>query len=158
MADRRARNEFVARLIVPTAVMAASLWYLGSLWDARMRAQNLILIQPVVVAMIPFYLWVIGFEIRRYRAVLRGEDVVQPAVPANRDHLKFMALAVATVVLFHFFGAVPATLVALVASLLILRINGPLILIGVPLVTTAVLWLVFIRVFGIRMPLFLAPW
>jgi hypothetical protein len=152
------RNEFVVRLIVPTAMMAAALWYLGSLWDARMREQNLILIQPVVIAMIPFYVWVVVFELRRYRTVRAGAGPACGQAPANSDHLRFMAICVVSFPLFYLFGAVPATLVALGASLFTLGMRRPIALIGTSVMVTAVLWLVFVELFGIRMPLVQSPW
>jgi hypothetical protein len=152
------RTELVMRLAVPTAIMLASLWYLGSLWDARMRAQNLILVRPVVVAMIPFYLWIVVWEIRRHVALPAGQAAAPPATASIRDQVAFMGASVVSVPLFYVFGAVPATAVLLVASLWILRFRKPLVLILVPVLTSLLLWLIFVQVFGIRIPLFLVPW
>lgn len=121
-----------------------------------MREQNLILILPIVIAMLPFWLWIIVFELRRH-AALGDAPPPEDAGGGNRDHLSFMAVAVVSVALFYLFGAIPATVVTLVASLLVLHIRSPRILIGMPCVVIVVLWLVFVEIFGIRIPLFLSP-
>lgn len=152
------RTELVMRLAVPTAIMLASLWYLGSLWDVRMRAQNLILVRPVVVAMLPFYLWIIVWEIRRHSVLPAAQEVGIPAAVNARDQVAFMSVSVVSVPLFYLFGAVPATAVLLVVSMWILRFRRPVVLIVAPVLTSLLLWLIFVQVFGIRMPLFLTPW
>lgn len=152
------RTELVMRLAVPTAIMLASLWYLGSLWDVRMRAQNLILVRPVVVAMLPFYLWVIVWEIRRHSVLPAAQAAGIPAAVNARDQVAFMSVSVISVPLFYLVGAVPATAALLVVSMWILRFRRPVVLFLVPVLTSVSLWLIFIQVFGIRMPLFLMPW
>lgn len=156
MSEARSRNEFIMRLLVPTVIVGASLWYLSSVWNARMRDQNLVMIRPVVVTMIPFYFWIVVFEVRRHLGI--GSAPAAAPAPANNDHLKLMAIAVLSVALFYLFGAIPATVIVLFASLLGLGVRKPVILAAVPVVTTLVLWLVFIETFGIRMPLFHVPW
>jgi len=163
------RNEFIIRLLIPTALMAAGLLYLGSLWDARMREQNLILIQPVVVLMIPFYLAAIFFEYRRYMREMASartaavdstperdpeESAVQQMPRAVRNQAIFMGMAAVSVVGFYVLGAIPATLLMILAGLLILGVRRPIILVGAPLITTLVLWAIFVEMFGIRMLLF----
>jgi hypothetical protein len=161
------RNDFIIRLAIATALMGAGLWYLGSLWDARMREQNLILIQPVVLIMIPFYLATIWFEYRRYRkelenaapARLVGERANEDAnlqENANRNQIIFMVIAALSVAGFYILGAIPATILLIVAGLLVLGERRPLVITITAAVTTFVLWLVFVELFGIRMPLF--PW
>lgn len=149
-------SQLAARLAMPTAIMGVCLWYLSSLWDARMRQQNLILILPVVIAMLPFYLWIIVFELRRH-AALGDAPPSEAASGGNRDHLAFMAVSLGSVALFYLFGAIPATVVTLVVSLLVLHIRSPRILIAMPCVVIFVLWVVFVAIFGIRIPLFLSP-
>ncbi len=58
---------------------------------------------------------------------------------------------------FYLFGAVPATLLSVAGGMFLLRIRRPIQLITIPVVTTAALWLVFIELFGVRMPLFMWP-
>jgi hypothetical protein len=167
MPAEKIRNEFVIRLVIATALMAASLWYLGSLWDARMREQNLILIEPVVLIMIPFYLATIWFEYRRYRKELEnavpvsltGERAKKDANRqdnANRNQIIFMVVAALSVPGFYILGAIPATILLILAGLLVLGERRPLVIAITTAVTTFVLWLVFVELFGIRMPLF--PW
>lgn len=157
------RNEFFIRIFIATALMGASLWYLGSLWDARMREQNLILIEPVVLIMIPFYLATLWYEYRRYRkelvaagakvhvAVVKSEN---DAANPERNQIIFMGVAAASVAGFYVLGAIPATIILIVAGLLVLGERRPKVIVITAAVTTFVLWLVFIELFGIRMPLF----
>lgn len=158
------KNEFIIRIVIATALMAAGLWYLGSLWDARMREQNLILIEPVVLLMIPFYLATLWFEYRRYQKEL-SEARLRAPVPAapksgnetanaERNQILFMVVAAAAVAGFYLLGAIPATILLIVAGLLVLGERRPMVIAITSLVTTFVLWLVFIELFGIRMPLF----
>lgn len=167
MSADKIRNEFIIRLFIATALMAAGLCYLGSLWDARMREQNLILIEPVVIIMIPFYLATLWFEYRRYRKEMealssRTTPVGETGGNANlqenagRNQALFMGVAVLGVACFYILGAILATLIVITAGLLALGERRPMIIVITPLATTAVLWLVFIQIFGIRMPLF--PW
>jgi hypothetical protein len=151
------RLDLAIRLLIASTMMGLALWYLASLWDARMREQNLILIRPVVLAMIPFYLWVVGYEIGRYRRIVRigGRD---QARHGSNEHLAFMAVAVASVVGFYLFGAIPATIATLIAGLLVLGVRQAPILVLLPLAVTLALWLVFAQGFGIRIPLFTVPW
>lgn len=165
----KVRNDFIIRLLIPTALMAAGLWYLGSLWDARMREQNLILIEPVVILMIPFYLGALFYEYRRYvKEVAAARLAAVASSPetrrneagdgeianATRNQALFLVTAAVSVAGFYILGAIPATILLIVAGLLILGVRKPLPLIVTPLVTTLVLWAVFIEIFGIRMPLF----
>lgn len=161
------RNEFIIRLIIPTVLMAVALWYLGSLWDARMREKNLILIQPVVLIMIPFYLATLWYEFRRYRKELKTAkppltgartEAVDGNIQENagRNQLLFMAVAALSVVAFYLLGGIPATILLIVSGLLVLGERRPTVIAITALATTFVLWLVFIELFGIRMPLF--PW
>lgn len=167
MTAEQIRNEFVIRLVIATALMAAGLWYLGSLWDARMREQNLILIQPVVLIMIPFYLATLWFEYRRYRKEMAKAVPAEKATKtvladanlqanANRNQFLFMGVAALGVAGFYLLGAIPATLLLIVAGLLVLGERRPMVIAITAGVTTFVLWLVFVQLFGIRMPLF--PW
>jgi hypothetical protein len=167
MLAKKIRNEFIIRLIIATTLMAAGLWYLGSLWDARMREQNLILIEPVVIIMIPFYLATLWFEYRRYRKELakaapvrRANETVRNDANlqknAERNQILFMAVAALSVAGFYLLGAIPATILLIVAGLLVLGERRLLVIAATAAVTTFVLWLVFIELFGIRMPLF--PW
>ncbi len=167
MLAKKIRNEFIIRLIIATTLMAAGLWYLGSLWDARMREQNLILIEPVVIIMIPFYLATLWFEYGRYRKELakaapvrRANETVRNDANlqknAERNQILFMAVAALSVAGFYLLGAIPATILLIVAGLLVLGERRPLVIAATAAVTTFVLWLVFIELFGIRMPLF--PW
>lgn len=167
MPTAKIRNEFIIRVIIATALMAAGLWYLGSLWDARMREQNLILIQPVVLLMVPFYLATLWFEYRRYRKELentasqRGTSE-SAAADANlqenavRNQILFMAVAALSVAGFYILGGIPATILLIVTGLLVLGERRPLVIAITAAVTTFALWFVFIELFGIRMPLF--PW
>jgi hypothetical protein len=160
------RNEFIIRLIVPTVLMGVALWYWGSLWDARMREKNLILIQPVVLIMIPFYFATLWYEFRRYRkelaTAMSTRTVAAKADDANlqenagRNQFLFMAVAALGVAGFYLLGGIPATILLIVAGLLVLGERRPSVIAVTALVTTFVLWLVFIELFGIRMPLF--PW
>lgn len=167
MTADKIRNEFIIRLVIATALMGAALWYLASLWDARMREQNLIMIQPVVLIMIPFYLATIWFEYGRYRKELEKAGAVrradEPAKAdanvqdnATRNQMIFMAVAALSVVGFYNLGAIPATMLLIIAGLLVLGERRPLVVAITATVTTFVLWLVFIQLFGIRMPMF--PW
>lgn len=167
MLAKKIRNEFIVRLIIATALMAAGLLYLGSLWDARMREQNLILIEPVVIIMIPFYLATLWFEYRRYRKGLEKAAPVRSAREtvrndanlqqnAGRNQILFMAVAALSVAGFYLLGAIPATILLIAAGLLVLGERRPLVIVITAAVTTFVLWLVFVELFGIRMPLF--PW
>ena len=150
--------DFVIRLLLASAIMAAAGWYLASLWDARMREQNLILILPVVVAMVPFYLWVLAFEIRRYRqALVDAGEAPAPAEQGGYEHLYFMGVSIVSVAAFYLFGAVPATIAAMVGGLFLLGVRNPLLLLLLPVGTVLVLWFVFVMGFGIRIPLFLFP-
>lgn len=168
MTAEQLRTDFIVRIIIATVLMGAALWYLDSLWDARMREQNLILIRPVVLVMIPFYFATIFFEVRRYRAELKKVvPAVTPAAGRQRDEAStsgnqslnqaiFMAVAAASVAGFYILGAIPATILLIVSGLLVLGERRPVVIAITASVTTFVLWFVFIQLFGIRMPLF--PW
>ena len=143
--------EFVGRLAVPTMMMAAATAYWASLLDARMREQNLILIQPVFFFVALCYVLIVIFEIRRFRSVPRAEDGKEFAFAR---HLQFMAVAIGGAVLFPIFGAVPATVALLCGGMLVLGVRNPVTIGVTTVVTTAVLWLVFIQAFGMRMELF----
>jgi hypothetical protein len=121
-----------------------------------MREKNLILILPVVVAMVPFYFWVIYFEIQKFRSE-RSQPSPAPAAAVQHDHIVFMAVSVASVALFYLFGAVPATIISIFLGMFLLRIRRPLLLAAVPVLMTLVLWGIFVEGFGVRMPLFAFP-
>lgn len=163
MPTTKIRNEFIIRIFIATALMGAGLWYLGSLWDARMREQNLILIEPVVLIMIPFYLATLWFEYRRYRKELEAAGArahviavknENEAANPERNQIIFMLVAAASVAGFYVLGAIPATILLIVAGLLVLGERRPTVIAITALATTFVLWLAFIELFGIRMPLF----
>jgi len=156
--EGNARGDLVIRLLLASAMMAAALWYLSSLWNARMRDQNLILIYPVVIAMLPFYLSVVLYEVRRYRRITAGSDGLGTPRASSYEHIGFMVVAAAGVGAFYLFGGIPATVGILAGGLLVLGVRQPLPLILIPPGVTLALWLVFIKGFGIRMPLWLAPW
>ena len=147
------RWNFVGRLAVPTVLMAAAALYWASLLDARMREENLILIQPVVIFMLGCYVSVLVFEVRRYRKLTAEVGAAAPREGIARE-LQFIALAVVGAALFWAFGAIPATLAVLAAGMLVLRVRGPVTLIVTSAVTTLLLWAIFVQGFGIRMPLF----
>lgn len=149
--------DLLARLAIPTVLMAAAGLYWASLLDARMRDQNLILIQPVVIFLLGCYVLVIGWEIRRH---LRLAKDLPPAGQGGGDIAKQIALiviAIAGAALFRLLGAIPATLFVLVAGMLALGVRRPLVILLVSALTTSLLWLVFIKAFGMRMPLFIVP-
>lgn len=151
----RLRWEFLARLAVPTVLMIVGALYWASLLDARMREQNLILIQPVVVCMLAFYASIIVFEIRRYRRILErkhSENSAHGVVEAKQ--LYFIALAIAGAGAFWAFGAFVASVLILSGGMLLLGVRRPMIIVVVPLLTILVLWFVFVQGFGVRMPLF----
>jgi hypothetical protein len=107
--------------------------------------------------MMPFYLWVVVYEIRRYRQI-SPRDGDSERKEGDTNDLAFMAVAIASVAAFSFFGAVPATIATLVAGLVVLGVRQASILVLLPPGVTIVLWLVFAQGFGIRVPLFLLPW
>lgn len=164
MSTTAIRNDFIVRALIATVLMGAGAWYLGSLWNARMRDLNLILIEPVVYLMIPFYLGTLHFEYRRYRKLLAAADgrEVVPAVAdegelmpnATRNQVRFLAMAAVSVAAFYIFGALIATVFMIVGGMMILGVRRPVPLIVTPVVTTFFLWLVFIELFDIHMPLF----
>lgn len=148
--------NFLGRLLVPTLLLAAATWYWMSLWDARMRDQNLILIQPVVFVIFGCYVLVVIFELRRYRTMLRQGRPTEEIAPRSwyrNKRLHFMAVAGIGVALFPFAGAIPATLFSVLSGMLVLGVRNVLVLVAVPLCTTTLLWAVFVQGFGIRMPL-----
>lgn len=165
MSTTSIRNDFIVRVLIATVLMGAGAWYLASLWNARMRELNLILIEPVVFLMVPFYLGALHFEYRRYRAALavahdarRGPDPVAQdgdIMPnASRNQARFLAMAAVSVVAFYVFGALLATVFMILGGMMILGVRRPVPLIVTPIVTTFVLWLVFIELFDIHMPLY----
>jgi ABC-type Fe3+-siderophore transport system permease subunit len=164
MSTTTIRNDFIIRVLIATTLMGAGAWYLGSLWNARMRDLNLILIEPVVFLMIPFYLGALHFEYRRYRkqlAAAQGPGPVQVVVDegemmpnATRNQVRFLAMAAISVAAFYIFGALIATVFMIVGGMMILGVRRPVPLIVTPIVTTFFLWLVFIELFDIHMPLY----
>lgn len=164
MSTTSIRNEFIIRVLIATVLMGAGAWYLGSLWNARMRELNLILIEPVVFLMVPFYLGTVHFEYRRYRkelAMAHGTGL-GPVVAddgdlmpnASRNQVRFLVLAAVSVAAFYIFGALLATVFMIVGGMMILGVRRPAPLIITPIVTTFLLWLVFIKLFDIHMPLY----
>ena len=162
MSTSNIRNDFIVRVVIATALMIAAAWYLASLWNARMRELNLILIEPVVILMVPFYLGTLNFEYRRYRKELaaalastRGPDSggQSELENAGRNQVFFLALAAVSVAAFYTLGGLIATVFMIVGGMMILGVRKPMPLIITPVVTTFFLWLVFIKIFSIRMPL-----
>jgi hypothetical protein len=163
MSANSIRNDFIIRLLIATVLMGSAAWYLGSLWNARMRDLNLILIEPVTFLMIPFYIGTIYFEYSRYRkqiALARGASGEQTTGTgdstrsATHDQVRFLAMAAVSVAAFHILGALLATLFMIVAGMFILGVRRPVPLIVTPIVTIFLLWVVFIQLFNIRMPLY----
>lgn len=165
MSTTTIRNDFIIRVLIATILMGAAVWYLGSLWDARMRELNLILIEPVVFLMIPFYLGALHFEYRRYQkeiALAKSAGAMRVTVPdegdvmpnASRNQVLFLALAAVSVAAFYIVGALLATVFMILGGMMILGVRRPAPLIITPILTTFILWLVFIKLFEIRMPLY----
>lgn len=142
---------FAGRLAVPTLMMGVATAYWASLLDARMREQNLILIQPVFFFVALCYVLIVIFEIRRFRSLPRtsGGDL-----SALATHLQFMAVAIIGAVLFPILGAIPATVAVLGGGMIVLGVRHPVTLCATTVLTIAVLWLVFVVGFGMRMTLF----
>ena len=90
--------------------------------------------------------------VKEYAKMRRGDDT-QGMNPAScKRVLLFFAVIVAYVMLIEFMGYIPATVLLLLASLLLFGERDRRVLVVVPLLFPAALWLLFQRLLEVQLP------
>jgi hypothetical protein len=103
----------------------------------------------VLLIMVVGFGWVVASE---YRKMRQGDDE-QATDPAScKRVMALFAVAAAYVLIIDFAGYVPATMLLLLASLLLFGVRDKRVLVAVPVLFPAVLWFLFQRLLEVQLP------
>ena len=146
------RGPAGADLVIPALALAFAGYFFVSIaelgWEAK---SNGVIIGTILVALVAIQVARTGMQVARGRASLAFDVLLQP-----RDifvkRVGLVAITVAFIFTLHWLGLTLGLFLGLLASLYLLEVRNPKILLGVSFVTSALVYILFIAVLDSAFP------
>ena len=136
--------SFLKAMILPTVILAWSAYYIFSIKDTTFK--DLILIRPVFFIMVVLYIINAASD---YREV---SDSGEKRSPIPRKMILFVLGVIVYPILVPFIGFILCTPIFMFYSLMILDVKNKVRLIGLPVIFTVALYVIFKIGFSVPLP------
>ena len=151
--EDKARPALGADLIIPVLAAGFTIYFLVSTgrftWEAK---ANGVVIGVTLLALLAMQVVRIFASVRRGDGTLGLGDIAAPST-AQGQRIALIVILALFVGTISWLGTTLALFLAMTASMFVLGVRRPAELFGVPLVTSVVVYLVFVLLLPTRMPL-----